>query len=145
MRMLHCARKAKAARVVGVAAATALALALAPAAAVAGAFDALQAETNAAHTPVITAPDKVKAGEAFDVTVTIGQKPHPSETGHFVRYIALYAGDVELARTDLTPTLTVPRVTYRVRLEHSATLRALAAPNHSAAWVAEHKVAVATE
>lgn len=118
--------------------------ALAPAA-LAGPFDTLQTEANAAHTPVITAPDKVKAGEPFDVTVTIGQKPHPSETGHFVRYIALYAGDVEIARADLTPTLALPKVTFRVQLASSTTLRALSAPNHSAAWVAEKKVAVATE
>jgi superoxide reductase len=123
--------------------ALALGLALAiPAAALAGPFDALQTETNPAHTPVITAPDRVKAGEAFEVTVAVGAKPHPSETGHFVRYIALYAGDVELARADLTPTLTVPTVTFRVRLDHSTTLRALAAPNHSAAWVATRAVTV---
>ncbi|MBI5136784.1 MAG: desulfoferrodoxin [Nitrospirae bacterium] len=115
-------------------------LAAAPAAA--GPFDALQTETNAAHTPVITAPATVKAGEPFDVTVTIGATPHPSETGHFVRYIALYAGEVELARADLTPTLTRPRVTFTVVLEQPATLRALAAPNHAAAYVAEQAVAV---
>jgi len=145
MQTLHCAHKAGAARTAGVVAATALVLALAPAAAAAGPFDALQTEANAVHTPVITAPAQVKAGEPFDVTITVGEKPHPSETGHFVRYIALYADDVELARTDLTPTLTVPRVTYRVQLQHSATLRALEAPNHSAAWVAERKVTVTTE
>jgi len=117
-------------------------LVLSPAAALAGPFDMLQKEANAAHTPVITAPDKVKAGEPFDVTVTIGEKPHPSETSHFVRYIALYAGDVEIARADLTPTLALPKVTFRVQLAASTTLRALAAPNHSAAWVAEKAVAV---
>jgi len=115
-----------------------------PAAALAGPFDALQTETNAAHMPVITAPDTVKAGEAFDVTVTIGQTPHPSETGHFIRYIALYAGDVEIARADLTPTLALPKVTFRVQLAASTTLRALSAPNHSAAWVAEKKITVTT-
>lgn len=117
---------------------------LMPAAALAGPFDALQTEANAAHTPVITAPDTVKAGEAFDVTVAVGQTPHPSETGHFIRYIALYAGDVEIARADLTPTLALPKVTFRVQLAASTTLRALSAPNHSAAWVAEKKVTVTT-
>jgi desulfoferrodoxin (superoxide reductase-like protein) len=113
-----------------------------PGAALAGPFDSLQTETNAAHTPVITAPDQVAAGQPFDVTVAVGQKTHPSETTHFIRYIALYAGDVELARADLTPTLTVPTVTFKVQLSHSATLRALAAPNHSAAWVATRPVTV---
>lgn len=117
-------------------------IALGPAAALAGPFDTLQTEATAVHTPVITAPDKVGAGEPFDVTVTIGETPHPSETGHFIRYIALYAGDVEIARADLTPTLALPRVTFRVQLASSTTLRALSAPNHSSAWVAEKRVAV---
>lgn len=109
----------------------------------AGPFDTLQRETNAAHTPVISAPDKVKAGEAFDVTIAIGEKQHPSLSDHFIRNIALYAGEVELARVELTPTLTVPQVTLTVTLQTSTTLRVLAAPNHSAAWVAEHPVVVA--
>jgi superoxide reductase len=116
-----------------------------PAAALAGPFDMLQTETNAAHTPVITAPDHVKAGQPFDVTVSVGKKPHPSETGHFIRYIALYAGDVEIARADLTPTLALPTVTFKVQLATTTTLRALSAPNHSAAWVAEKKVAVTAD
>jgi len=120
----------------------ALALVLLPGAALAGPFDALQNEQNPAHTPVITAPDKVAAGTPFNVTVAVGQKAHPSETTHFIRYIALYAGDVELARVELTPTLTVPTVTFKVQLEHSTTLRALAAPNHSAAWVATRPITV---
>ncbi len=113
-----------------------------PAVALAGPFDALQTTTNPAHTPVISAPDTVKAGEPFDVTITIGAKNHPSETGHFIRYISLYADDVELGRVSLTPTLTRPVVTLRVALDHSVTLRALSAPNHSAAWVSEHKISV---
>jgi desulfoferrodoxin (superoxide reductase-like protein) len=125
--------------------ATALALGLflaAPAAVLAGPFDALQTADNPAHTPVITAPDRVAPGEVFDVTVAVGKKPHPSETTHFIRFIALYAGDVQLARAELTPTLTVPTVTFKVKLDASTTLRALAAPNHSAAWVAERPVTV---
>ncbi len=109
---------------------------------IAGPFDSLQRETNIAHTPIISAPDKVKPGEAFDVMIAIGEKQHPSLTDHFIRYIALYAGDVEVARVDLTPTMSVPQVTLTVTLQTSTTLRALAAPNHSAPWVAEHPITV---
>jgi len=107
-----------------------------------GPWDGLQTAANPAHTPVITAPDTVAAGEAFDVTVALGAKPHPSETTHFIRFIALYAGDVEIARATLTPVLSQPTVTFRVKLERDTTLRALAAPNHSAAWVTEKAVKV---
>lgn len=108
----------------------------------AGPFDMLQRDTNAVHTPVIDAPDKVKAGEPFQVTVAIGAEPHPSEATHFVRHITLYAGEVELARASLTPTLTRPRVTFTVVLEKATMLRALSTPNHSAAWVAEKAIKV---
>src|SRR5437867_8546216 len=43
------------------------------------------------HTPKIEAPDSVKRGQWFDVTVTVGAgSVHPSLQEHFVRYIALY-------------------------------------------------------
>jgi len=126
--------------------APALALALTLAGtALAGPFDSLQTAENPAHMPVITAPDKVAPGQPFDVTIAVGQKTHPSETTHFIRYIALYAGEVELARATLTPTLTVPTVTFKVQLQTSTTLRALSAPNHSAAWVAERPITVSAE
>jgi len=117
-------------------------LILLPSQVLAGQFDGLKTADNPAHTPLITAPDTVKVGEPFQVTITLGAKPHPSDSGHFIRFIALYAGDVELGRTTLTPTLTRPTVTYTLTLSQSTTLRALAAPNHSAAWVSEHPITV---
>ena len=107
-----------------------------------GPFSMIQKGTDAKHTPVIEAPSSVKAGEAFKVTVTVGEKMHPSGTGHFVQWIELYAGDVQLARTSLTPTLTQPVVTFTVILTESTTLRALSQPNHSAAWEGTKKITV---
>src|SRR5438552_16809930 len=46
---------------------------------------------DAKHSPAIQAPDSVKRGAWFDVTVTVGAGgEHPSLGEHFVRYIALY-------------------------------------------------------
>jgi len=42
------------------------------------------------HVPVIEAPDKVKKGETFLVTVTVGKEiPHPNTTEHHIRWIEL--------------------------------------------------------
>src|SRR6266404_2877107 len=50
------------------------------------------------HTPKIVAPDSVKRGEWFTVTVSVGAGgQHPSLSEHFVRYIALYKDTVEIA------------------------------------------------
>jgi len=107
-----------------------------------GAFSELQTTSNAKHSPVITAPDQVKKGQAFEVKVTVGAEAHPSTTDHFIRFITLLADDVEVARASLTPTLTRPEVTFVLTLDHSVMLKALAAPNHSAAWVATREIKV---
>ncbi|MCR4408437.1 MAG: class II SORL domain-containing protein [Anaerolineae bacterium] len=43
------------------------------------------------HVPVIEAPDKVQAGELFEVKVTLGKEiAHPNTTEHHIRWISLY-------------------------------------------------------
>ena len=51
-----------------------------------------------------TAPDSVKRGQWFEVTVTVGAGgEHPSLSEHHVRYIALYKDTAEIARVYLHP------------------------------------------
>lgn len=43
------------------------------------------------HVPVIEAPDTVKAGEPFMVTVSVGKEiPHPNTTAHHIAWIDVY-------------------------------------------------------
>ncbi|MCX7829079.1 MAG: class II SORL domain-containing protein [Thermanaerothrix sp.] len=43
------------------------------------------------HVPVIEAPSSVKAGEAFEVIVSVGKEiPHPNTTEHHIRWIQLF-------------------------------------------------------
>lgn len=43
------------------------------------------------HVPVIEAPTEVKAGEVFDVKVSIGKEvAHPNNTEHHIRWIQLF-------------------------------------------------------
>lgn len=96
------------------------------------------------HTPKIEAPDTVKRGQWFEVTVTVGAgSPHPSLAEHFVRYIALYKDSAEIARVYLHPVFSAPRVTFTIALDEGGMLRALAEPTHSAAWEASKKISVA--
>ncbi len=106
-------------------------------------FDANKTGYDPKHTPKVTAPDSVKRGEWFDVTIEIGQGArHPSLVEHHVRWIALYNGEVELVRAYMHPVASSPKVTFTIRLEETATLRALEEPTHTAAWITEHKVTV---
>ena len=43
------------------------------------------------HVPVIECPDQVKAGELFEVKVSLGKEiAHPNTTEHHIRWISLY-------------------------------------------------------
>ncbi len=59
------------------------------------------------HIPVIEAPETVKKGECFKVTVEVGKLlAHPNERNHYIHFVELYADDTYLARMDFTPVTT---------------------------------------
>lgn len=98
------------------------------------------------HTPVIDAPDKVKAGEPFAVVVKVGGidgVDHPNLLGHWINWVDLYAGDRSLGRVEFAPVVSQPEATLHIALEESATLRAVAYCNLHGAW--ESSKAVAAE
>ncbi len=98
---------------------------------------------DAKHSPKIVAPESVKRGEWFDVTVSVGAGgQHPSLAEHAIRYIALYKDTVEIARVYLHPVYSAPTVTFKIALDEGGSLRALAEPNHSSAWEASKKIVV---
>ena len=45
------------------------------------------------HSPVIKAPDRVKAGEIFIVEVDIGASPHPMGPTHWIEHLQLNIGN----------------------------------------------------
>jgi superoxide reductase len=98
---------------------------------------------DAKHSPKIEAPDSVKRGEWFKVTVTVGSgSMHPSLQEHFVRYIALYKDSVEISRVYLHPVYSAPSVTFTIALDEGGALRALAEPTHSSVWESSKKITV---
>ena len=106
-------------------------------------YKQLRSSFDPKHTPKITAPDSVKRGQWFDVTVTIGAGgEHPSLSEHSIRYIALYINTAEISRVYLHPVYSFPKVTFTVALDEGGSLRAIAEPNHSAGWEATKKIAV---
>jgi len=107
-------------------------------------YKELRTSIDPKHTPKITAPDSVKRGQWFDVTVSIGAGgEHPSLSEHSIRYIALYINTAEIARAYLHPVYSFPKVTFTIALDQGGSLRAIAEPNHSAGWEAAKKIAVA--
>ncbi len=106
-------------------------------------YKQLRTSFDPKHTPKIVAPDSVKRGQWFDVTVNIGAGgEHPSLSEHSIRYIALYINTAEIARVYLHPIYSFPKVTFTIALDEGGSLRAIAEPNHSAGWEAAKKIAV---
>ena len=106
-------------------------------------FRQLHTSFDAKHSPKIVAPDSVKRGEWFTVTVSVGAgSQHPSLQEHFVRYIALYKDSLEISRVYLHPVYSAPKVTFTVALDEGGALRAVAEPTHSAAWETSKKIVV---
>jgi superoxide reductase len=106
-------------------------------------FRQVRSSHDPKHTPRIVAPESVKRGQWFEVTVTVGvDSMHPSLSEHFVRYIALFKDTTEIARIYLHPVFSAPKVTFTVALDEGGMLRAQAEPTHSAAWEASRKIAV---
>ena len=87
------------------------------------------------HIPVIEAPSKVKKGEPFEVTVEVGRHlKHPNENAHYIEWIELFSGETFLARVDLIPRMTEPRVKLVIALDHAHPLVARERCNLHGLW-----------
>lgn len=88
------------------------------------------------HTPVIEAAAQIKKGEPFDVVVQVGKHmSHPNENAHFIEWIELYSGETFLARVDLVPRLTEPKIKFTVILDHPHSLTAKCRCNLHGLWI----------
>lgn len=86
------------------------------------------------HIPYIQAPDRVKRGEYFQVSIKMGKEiDHPMEPGHFIQYVDLYADYYHLGRVNYTPEAKA-EVVLTIKLEESCTLRAFEFCNLHGQW-----------
>jgi superoxide reductase len=113
------------------------------------------------HVPVIEAPEKVNAGEAFAVKVSVGKEvSHPNTTEHFIESITLYFKPddgkfaVEIGRADFSAhgasaegpnkgcAFTEPAALFSVKLNASGTLTAMSYCNIHGLWESSVKVSI---
>lgn len=77
------------------------------------------------HTPYIEFCGAGETGRT-SVCVTVGHEvPHPNEPGHYISWIELLANGTPIARFDLSPVATNPKVSIEVDVEAGTALRAL--------------------
>jgi superoxide reductase len=94
------------------------------------------------HTPVVLAPDVVRAGQPFDVEIEVGAGlPHAAEPGHFIQFIELYADDLYLTRADFAAGRIAPRMVVSATLHRPAKeIRAYANCNLHGVWVGRRAI-----
>ena len=52
------------------------------------------------HAPVLTAPATVKAGESFNVEVSVGEHLHDMDPAHWIEYVEISLGNEPAGRAD---------------------------------------------
>jgi superoxide reductase len=76
------------------------------------------------HTPYIEFCGADDGGTT--VCITVGHEvPHPNEPGHYISWIELLADGTPVARFDLSPVATEPKVSIGVVVDPGTTLRAV--------------------
>ncbi len=97
------------------------------------------------HVPVIEAPDKVKAGEIFDVLVEVGKyMKHPNELSHWINWIGLWIDKRPVAFVSLYPTVGEPVVRFRIKIDSAGKKRIVAREfcNLHGVWENEKEIEV---
>jgi len=113
------------------------------------------------HVPVIECPDEVKAGDVFEVKVSLGKEiAHPNTTEHHIRWIALYyqaegdkfpfqvghfdfsAHGESVAGPNQGPVYTHHAVTAALKISKPGTLYALALCNIHGLWESSKEIHV---
>jgi superoxide reductase len=111
------------------------------------------------HVPVIECPAAVRAGETFDVRLTLGKQiAHPNTTEHHIRWITLYfhpEGDkfpYQVGHFEFTahgesaagpnqgPVYTEHSVTSSLKVSKPGTLHALALCNVHGLWESSKEI-----
>lgn len=116
--------------------------------------DAIQSADwkNEKHVPAVEAPDVVKAGEPFMVTVSVGKEiAHPNTTAHHIAWISVFykpEGDKFLhpvGRFDFGghgPVSTNPSATFSMTVDKPGTLVAVEQCNIHGLWEGSKAISV---
>ena len=104
------------------------------------------------HVPAVEAPDVVKAGEPFVVTVSVGKEiAHPNTPAHHIAWIDVFFkpdGDkflYQVGRFDFSghgPVYTNPSATFSITIDKPGTLVAVEQCNIHGLWEGSKDVAV---
>ncbi len=91
------------------------------------------------HTPKIEAPASVKAGQAFEVKISVG--PHPNTVEHSIRGITVYFEEegrafnpVKIGKAHFTPVYASPEIVLKLQLQKGGVIHAVEYCNLHGLW-----------
>lgn len=109
--------------------------------------DKLAISKRESHTPKIEAPTEVKVGEVFSVRIYI--QGHPNTVQHSFRWIELYFYEegrdfnpIFVARAELTPEISEQEATFKLKLNKSGVIYAVAYCNLHGVWENRREIKV---
>jgi len=106
------------------------------------------------HVPVIHAPEKVKAGEVFEIKVSVGDAiGHPNTLEHYIAWFKVFFHadggkfPVEIANFDFKAhgedgNFTEPAGVARIKLDKSGTIHAVSYCNIHGLWENSQEIVV---
>ncbi|RLC99274.1 MAG: Neelaredoxin [Chloroflexi bacterium] len=106
------------------------------------------------HAPVIECPDEVKAGEVFEVQVSVGREiAHPNTAEHLISWIALYfqpegtqfpfqVGHFEFSGHGEGTVFTTPAASVSLTVDKPGALRAMSFCNLHGLWESSKEIGV---
>lgn len=113
------------------------------------------------HVPVIEAPDKVKKGDFFNITVSVGKEiAHPNTTEHHIAWIAVYflpkdekfpyqigrfefgAHGASIQGPNTSTIFSAPKIVFSLKIEKSGTILAVSYCNIHGLWNLARGIAV---
>lgn len=86
------------------------------------------------HAPVIEVPAKIKSGEPFAVTLTMGEIPHPMVPAHYIQNVDLLVANEPAGHVEFRPAMAAAKATLYVRIDKPVTLVARANCNLHGLW-----------
>ena len=102
-------------------------------------------ELEKKHVPILTIPPQIRAGQAFELEVTVGTIQHPIENDHHIQYLDFFIGEVYLTRLTFTPVVMLPRASLTIILKESGLLRAVSRCNLHGQWEGTVELKIAEE
>jgi len=99
------------------------------------------------HTPDIICPDVVKVDEPFEVKISITK--HPNKFEHSIRYVDVFFVEegrafnpIKIAKAQFTPEYCEAEVTFKLKIQKSGKIVALAYCNLHGLWEGVKEVRV---